>query len=176
MFGVHDLFDLKEFPYPSLFEGVDYAWLAISRIAPFLENQIWESIPEIAGAYIGPKVLIAPGAKIEPGATIQGPAIICENATVRTNAYIRNNVIVGPGSVVGNASELKNCILIGQYCSCQFPSPREWCGYFGFEGLALRQSKCRAVLNKACHSIRRVGRKVRQVGNNFRRPDNPANS
>lgn len=167
MFGVHDLFDIEKFPFPRIFEGIEYAWQAISRIGPFLEEQEWGDPGVFEGAHIGSRVLVDPEATIEPGATVQGPAIICQNATIRANAYIRRNVIVGPGSVVGNASELKNTILMG---ACEAPhfnyvgdSIIGWKGHLG-AGAIVSNLKTTAGSVDVHHGELRIDTGLRKFG------------
>src|ERR1043166_9342995 len=102
MFRPEDLLDLSQFQFPELFDGCEFAWDALRKIADFVKE----------GKVVGK------GTVIEDGATMKGPAIIGRDCDIRANAYIRDNVIVSDGCVLGNASEFKNCVLFN---GCQVP-------------------------------------------------------
>jgi len=121
MFKPADLFDLTQTEHAALFDGCEFAWEALKKIAPYLaeksKNPIWVKLkhafkypPELP-IFVGDRVIIGAGTVVEPGAMIKGPAIIGKNCQIRHNAYIRENVIIGDDCVVGNASELKNALL-----------------------------------------------------------------
>ena len=112
MFKPADLFDLAQTEHATLFDGCEFAWDALKKIAPYLARVTRQSPPHrFPGATIGDRVTIGAGTVVEPGAMIKGPAIIGKNCQIRHNAYIRENVIIGDDCVVGNASELKNAVL-----------------------------------------------------------------
>lgn len=113
MFGVEDYLDLRECPFPELFDGCDRAWDALAKLPDWLRARLR---PEMLGrrigdSFIGPDVQIGPGTVIEAGACILGPAILGANCEVRAGCYIRENVLAGDGCVLGHASEFKNCVL-----------------------------------------------------------------
>jgi len=121
MFKPADLFDLTQTEHAALFDGCEFAWEALKKIAPYLaeksKNPLWVKLkhafkypPELP-IFVGDRVIIGAGTVVEPGAMIKGPAIIGKNCQIRHNAYIRENVIIGDDCVVGNASELKNALL-----------------------------------------------------------------
>ena len=121
MFKPADLFDLAQTEHAAIFDGCEFAWEALKKIAPYLaeksKNPIWVKLkhafkypPELP-IFVGDNVIIGEGTIVEPGAMIKGPAIIGKNCQIRHNAYIRENVIIGDDCVVGNASELKNALL-----------------------------------------------------------------
>lgn len=120
-YHVDDLFDLSQTTHGALFEGVQYPWDALKRLAGYLAQNLK---PGSAGAevhtaaHVGSQVFIGAGTIVEPGAMIIGPAIIGAGCRIRHGAYIRENVIVGDGCVVGNSVELKHCVLFNQ---CQVP-------------------------------------------------------
>ncbi len=120
-YHVDDLFDLSQTTHGALFDGVEYPWEALKRLAGYLSQNLK---PGTTGAevhpaaHIGPQVFIGAGTIVEPGAMIIGPAIIGAGCRIRHGAYIRENVIVGDGCVVGNSVELKHCVLFNQ---CQVP-------------------------------------------------------
>lgn len=120
-YHVDDLFDLSQTTHGALFDGVEYPWEALKRLAGYLSQNLK---PGTTGAevhpaaHVGPQVFIGAGTIVEPGAMIIGPAIIGAGSRIRHGAYIRENVIVGDGCVVGNSVELKHCVLFNQ---CQVP-------------------------------------------------------
>jgi NDP-sugar pyrophosphorylase family protein len=121
MFKPADLFDLSQTDHAALFDGCDFAWEALKKIAAYLEanlpaGQSRSSRPP----GVGEKVIIGEGSVIEEGATIKGPAIIGRGCEIRHNAYIRENVIVGDGCVVGNSTELKNAFLFNKAVAPHF--------------------------------------------------------
>jgi len=115
MFAPEDFFDLKQAPFPELYEDIQYVWEAIPRIADFLKEKIRPRIDSSAkvssGAFIGEQVQIGPNTVVEHGAVILGPAIIGADCQIRSSAYLRQDVIVGDGAVLGNSCEYKNCVL-----------------------------------------------------------------
>ena len=120
-YHVDDLFDLSQTTHGTLFEGVQYPWDALNRLAGYLTQNLKPGTAgaEVhAAAHVGPQVFIGAGTIVEPGAMIIGPAIIGAGCRIRHGAYIRENVIVGDGCVVGNSVELKHCVLFNQ---CQVP-------------------------------------------------------
>jgi len=120
-YHVDDLFDLSQTTHGALFEGVQYPWDALNRLAGYLTQNLKPGTAgaEVhAAAHVGPQVFIGAGTIVEPGAMIIGPAIIGAGCRIRHGAYIRENVIVGDGCVVGNSVELKHCVLFNQ---CQVP-------------------------------------------------------
>ena len=116
MFSPTDLFELKQTSHRSLFEGCNYAWEALNRIAPYIKANLHPGLNNRCegSAFIGDQVYIGEGTVVEDGAMIKGPAIIGRNCQIRHNAYLRENVIVGDGCVVGNACELKNVLLFNE--------------------------------------------------------------
>jgi len=119
MFKPADLFDLSQTEHAALFDGCEFAWEALKKIAYYVAPRA-RQVPakRFPGASIGEKVFIGEGTVVEPGALIKGPAIIGKNCQIRHNAYIRENVIVGDDCVVGNSCELKNVMLFN---GCQVP-------------------------------------------------------
>ncbi len=112
MFKPADLFDLSQTEHAAIFDGCEFAWEALQKIADYVAPRA-KQVPakRFPGASIGEKVFIGEGTVVEPGALIKGPAIIGKNCQIRHNAYIRENVIVGDDCVVGNSCELKNTML-----------------------------------------------------------------
>lgn len=107
-------FDLAEFEYADLFDGVLYAWEVLPRIQQYVKAHL---APGCRGqvadtAVVEADVSIGEGTVVEPGAMIKGPTIIGKNVEIRQGAYIRGSVIVGDGAVVGHTTELKNAILM----------------------------------------------------------------
>jgi len=119
MFKPADLFDLSQTEHAAIFDGCEFAWEALQKIADYVKPRA-KQVPakRFPGASIGRDVFIGEGTIVEPGAMIKGPAVIGKNCQIRHNAYIRENVIVGDDCVVGNSCELKNVLLFN---SCQVP-------------------------------------------------------
>lgn len=99
---IQNLFDLQYTEHSALFEGVEYGWEVLPRIAAYVEKAV-ANTPD--------GVLVGEGTVIEDGAHIKGPAIIGRNCVIRAGAYIRENAIIGDNCVVGNSTELKNALL-----------------------------------------------------------------
>jgi NDP-sugar pyrophosphorylase family protein len=116
MFKPAELFDLSQTAHASIFEGCDYAWDALKKIAAYLDEHLKPGLHHRreGAAFIGERVFIGEGTVVEDGAMIKGPAIIGRNCEIRHNAYIRDQVIVGDNCVIGNACELKNAILFNR--------------------------------------------------------------
>lgn len=113
MFKASDLFDLSQTEHAALFEGCEYAWDALKKLAEYLNAHLKPGLNNHCDgvAWIGDQVYIGPGTEVEDGAMIKGPAIIGRDCVIRHNAYIRENVIIGDRCIVGNASELKSSVL-----------------------------------------------------------------
>lgn len=128
-------FDLTDFPYRDIFEGITNVWEVLSRIKEYLKKTIKPNVSEIRNgrSMIGKTVTLANGSAIhegsflmdnniqlgssvviEPGALICGPAIIGDGSVVRQGAYIRGAVIVGKNCVVGHTTEMKSAIMTGE--------------------------------------------------------------
>jgi UDP-N-acetylglucosamine diphosphorylase / glucose-1-phosphate thymidylyltransferase / UDP-N-acetylgalactosamine diphosphorylase / glucosamine-1-phosphate N-acetyltransferase / galactosamine-1-phosphate N-acetyltransferase len=116
MFKPADLFDLAQTEHGAIFEGCEYAWDALKKIASYLEKTLRPGLKNHCEgvAFIGKQVFIGEGTIVEDGAMIKGPAIIGRNCEIRHNAYIRENVIMGDDCVLGNSSEVKNALLFNK--------------------------------------------------------------
>ncbi len=108
-----DLFDLGQTEHAVLFEGVEYPWDALTRLADYVRGHVRPAQHHraIGHVHIGNDVSIGEGTVVEHGAMILGPAIIGRNCQIRHNAYIRENVVIGDNCVVGNACEVKHTLL-----------------------------------------------------------------
>jgi UDP-N-acetylglucosamine diphosphorylase / glucose-1-phosphate thymidylyltransferase / UDP-N-acetylgalactosamine diphosphorylase / glucosamine-1-phosphate N-acetyltransferase / galactosamine-1-phosphate N-acetyltransferase len=120
MFKPADLFDLAQTRHAALFEGCEFAWDALKKLAAYVEANVRPELRNTCEgrAWIGTRVFIGEGTVVEDGAMIKGPAIIGRNCQIRHNAYIREHVIIGDGCVVGNSCELKHSVL---FDGCQVP-------------------------------------------------------
>ena len=87
MFKPADLFDLSQTEHAALFDGCEFAWEALQKIADYVAPRA-RQVPakRFPGASIGEKVFIGEGTVVEPGALIKGPAIIGKNCQIRHNA------------------------------------------------------------------------------------------
>lgn len=110
-----DLFALDAYEHRSLFDGCQFIWEVLPKIALYLEQYAFQGSEE---SYPGvtfinrQQIFIGQGTQIEPGAYIHGPCIIGQNCTIRHAAYLRGNVIAGDNCVIGHCTELKNVILL----------------------------------------------------------------
>jgi NDP-sugar pyrophosphorylase family protein len=122
MFKPADLFDLSQTEHASIFDGCEYAWDALKKIAAYLAANLRPGLKNRCDgvAFIGEKVFIGEGTVVEDGAMIKGPAIIGRNCEIRHNAYVRENVIVGDNCVIGNSSEVKNALLFNRAVAPHF--------------------------------------------------------
>lgn len=125
MFRPEDFFDLNDFAYADLFDGLEYVWEALSRLEAYLlahtrqEQEIRGSVHP--GAYLlGEHILIEEDALVEPGALIEGPCIIGRGSVVRHGAYVRANTLAGAGSLIGHATETKNAIFLPESKAAHF--------------------------------------------------------
>src|SRR5450755_57003 len=103
MFKPADLFDLSQTEHAAIFDGCEFAWEALKKIAPYLSANLRPALHNKCEgrAFIGKDVFIGQGTVLEDGVMIKGPAIIGRNCEIRHNAYLRENVIIGDGCVVG---------------------------------------------------------------------------
>jgi NDP-sugar pyrophosphorylase family protein len=122
MFKPADLFDLTQTEHAAVFDGCEFAWEALAKIAAYVAAQVRPALHDRCEgvAWIGEKVFIGEGTVVEDGAMIKGPAIIGRNCQIRHNAYIRENVLIGDGCVVGNSTELKNALLFNKAVAPHF--------------------------------------------------------
>src|SRR5574342_708922 len=113
MFKPSELFDLAQTEHAAIFEGCEYAWEALRKIADYLGAHLRPGLQNRCEgvAYIGEKVFIGEGTVVEDGAMIKGPAIIGRNCQIRHNAYLREHVLIGDGRVVGNSTQLKSAYV-----------------------------------------------------------------
>jgi UDP-N-acetylglucosamine diphosphorylase / glucose-1-phosphate thymidylyltransferase / UDP-N-acetylgalactosamine diphosphorylase / glucosamine-1-phosphate N-acetyltransferase / galactosamine-1-phosphate N-acetyltransferase len=116
MFKPGDLFDLAQTEHAAIFDGCEYAWEALRRIADYLKAHLKPGLHNRCEgvAFVGENVFIGEGTVVEDGVMIKGPAIIGRNCEIRHNAYIREQVIIGDNCVVGNSCELKNALLFNE--------------------------------------------------------------
>lgn len=110
-----DFFDLSDFPWKDLFDGVVSVWESLDRIKIYLEkHERWEIDGKVSpNAWLeGGRIAIGEGSVVEPGAMIVAPALIGKNCTIRNGAYLRGNVIAGDGCLIGHTTEVKNSIFL----------------------------------------------------------------
>jgi UDP-N-acetylglucosamine diphosphorylase / glucose-1-phosphate thymidylyltransferase / UDP-N-acetylgalactosamine diphosphorylase / glucosamine-1-phosphate N-acetyltransferase / galactosamine-1-phosphate N-acetyltransferase len=122
MFKPAELFDLSQTEHAAIFDGCEFAWEALKKIAAYLEANLRPGRQHraVGEVFFGEKVHVGEGTVIEAGAMIKGPAIIGRNCEIRHNAYIRDNVIIGDGCMVGNSTEIKNALLFNQAVAPHF--------------------------------------------------------
>jgi NDP-sugar pyrophosphorylase family protein len=122
MFKPADLFDLNRTEHAAIFDGCEFAWEALKKMAGYVAANLRPGLHNRCkgAAFVGEKVFIGEGTVVEDGVMIKGPAIIGKNCQIRHNAYIRENVIIGDGCVVGNSTEIKNSLLFNQAVAPHF--------------------------------------------------------
>ncbi len=108
-----NLLDVSKTIAGAIFEGTEYAWEVLPKIANFILTLGANLDPNIFENK-GDGIWIAKSAKVYPSAFIGGPCIIDEGAEIRHCAFIRGSAIVGKNAVVGNSTELKNVILFDE--------------------------------------------------------------
>ena len=111
------LFNLEHFSHKPLFEGVDYAWEALKRLAAYIAALLREAQPctqvtVMPGAVVEPNVLFGEGVIVEPHTYVKGPSLIGARTVIRHGAYIRGNAIIGEDCIIGNATEVKHAVLM----------------------------------------------------------------
>jgi NDP-sugar pyrophosphorylase family protein len=119
---IQELFDLKSFIHPALFDGCQYPWEVLPRLHDYL-------LQKVAGkkqgqihpqSFVADDADIGEGSVVEPNVVIFGPAIIGKNCVVRAGAYIRGDVLVGNNVVIGHATEVKNSIIMDKVSASHF--------------------------------------------------------
>lgn len=110
MLAVNELLDLTKTIAASIFDGLNYPWEVLEKIAEFIPV-IGAYLPQEEYDHPAEDVWIAKDAVLFETAYIKGPCIIDHGAEVRQCAFIRGSAIVGKNAVVGNSTELKNVIL-----------------------------------------------------------------
>lgn len=147
-----DLLDLRDFEHASLFEGCEFPWQALGRIAGFVRTHLKPAnYGRVLGApLIGAEVLVGEGTVVEHGAVIKGPAIIGRNCRIAAGAYVRENVIVGDGCVLGNSSEFKNALLLNE---AQAP-------HFNYVGDSILGAKAHLGAGAICSNLKSLAGNV----------------
>ncbi len=122
MFKPGDLFDLSQTEHAAIFDGCEFAWEALNKIAAYLEAHLRPALRNrcVGVAYVGERVFIGEGTVLEDGAMIKGPAIIGRDCEIRHNAYIREQVIIGDHCIIGNSCEVKNSLLFNEAVAPHF--------------------------------------------------------
>lgn len=98
-FSPNRFFDLKDFQYPQIFDGIEEIWEAIPRIEKFIKKRT-------------NKILVGKGTKIDKTAVILGPAIIGKNCYIGPHAFLRENCIISDNCHIGHGVEIKNSLLL----------------------------------------------------------------
>jgi NDP-sugar pyrophosphorylase family protein len=110
MIRISELLDLSKTIAAPLFDGREYPWEVLDRIADFILS-LGPFLPAEEYDHPSGNVWVAKDAKVYPSAWIEGPCIIDHGAEVRHCAFIRGSAVVGKNAVVGNSVELKNAVL-----------------------------------------------------------------
>lgn len=157
--ATRDYLDLSQTEHAALFDPDESAWVALSRIAAYLDGLLDAAAsagPLIQGqvherAVVGDQVWIAPGAVVEAQAVIQGPAWIGAGTVVRSGAYLRQQVIAGRDCVLGNSCEFKNAVLFDR---CEVP-------HFNYVGDSILGYRAHLGAGTICSNVRLDRRNVR---------------
>lgn len=119
-----DLYNLDNTEYAEVFEGCQYPWEVLPRIADYVQQHLigTRAGTILPGAFVADNVDVGEGTVIEPGAVIFGPTIIGKNCTIRSGAYIRNggNVLIGNDVYIGHSTELKNSVMLDGSVAAHF--------------------------------------------------------
>jgi NDP-sugar pyrophosphorylase family protein len=110
-----ELFDLNQFTYRAIFEGLEYPWDALKILHRWLLENIQPSIPKNLpeGVHLyGKEIYISPDCLLAPPLTIKAPVLIGAKVELRPGAYLRGDVLVGEGTIIGHDTEVKNSILM----------------------------------------------------------------
>ena len=112
----NSLFSLESYRWRDLFDGCEFPWQALERIADYLKMKRLTGIEvEVPKGVILEKsewIFIEKGTRIEAGACIVGPCLIGAGCTIRHGAYLRENVILGERCVIGHSTEVRGSIFL----------------------------------------------------------------
>lgn len=100
--------NLKE--YPEIFEGVNFVWEAIPKIAEYVKKVTQKA---------GKSIVIGEGTRVSEGAVIEGPCVIGKNCQIRPGAYIRENVVIYDNCIV--RGEMKNSLMMNKSSGAHWP-------------------------------------------------------
>ncbi len=109
-------FDLSNFRYKDIFEGVEVVWDVLKKLPQYLEKADFTIHPETQihpTAIVDKNVAIGKGSTVGPYVVIEGPTVIGENCVVQCHAHIRGNVLVGDYTRIGNYTEVVQALLLG---------------------------------------------------------------
>jgi NDP-sugar pyrophosphorylase family protein len=109
-----DLFDLRGFLYPSLFEGD--LWKPLQKMPSFFSDFDFnkkEGDIHPSAEFLHPELVsIGKNSVIGPNVYIEGPCVIGENCSISHGAYLRKNLIISNNVHIGHATEIKNSIIL----------------------------------------------------------------
>jgi len=119
MLTASHLFDLDQTAHADLFAGTTYAWEALPRLGPYLQQRLsTDKAPNGYTQQVHPSVVIegdvhiGADTTIAPGVYIQGPTLIGDGCQVRHGAHVRANTLLADGGIIGHATETKNAIML----------------------------------------------------------------
>ena len=147
--SVEDLFDLSQFSFSAIFDGIGYPWEVLVRIKTFIAD-CSKQLPADYEQF-SDFVWVGKGTFIEKTAVLKGPAIIGRDVEIRHAAFIRENVLIGDRTVVGNSTEIKNSILFN---NVQAP-------HFNYVGDSILGYKSHIGAGVICSNLKSVGGQVR---------------
>lgn len=131
-----------------LFDGLEYPWEALPRIAGYIDELLRRGIDGYT--QLSPGVWVGRDVKIAATATIEGTAVIGHGTVLRPGAYLRGGVFAGEGCVIGNSTELKNCILMDHV---QVP-------HYNYVGDSILGCRAHMGAGAVCSNLKSDGRAV----------------
>lgn len=113
MFSPEQYFNVKTFPYNTIFTGKTYIWDVLPLLGSYIESQFVKG-KLVANYKESNNIYIGEGTIIEEGVYIKGPAIIGKNCFIGHGAYLRQNCLFADNVSIGHASEVKNSIVLSE--------------------------------------------------------------
>lgn len=110
-FSPEQFFDLSDFSYASLFDGVTNVWEPLGTIEHYLTS-LFERGKIVANYKDSKDVFVGEGTSIDEGVKIIGPAVIGKNCTIGHVAFLRGGNLIGDSVHIGHAVELKSSIIL----------------------------------------------------------------
>lgn len=119
IFKPENFFDLSNFEFRNIFDGVKFVWEVLPKIGSYLESLFKKGI--IVGNYKDKKnVFVGNGSIVQEGVEILGPAVIGRECVIGHASFIRENCIFGNNVHIGHAVEIKNSILLNGATAAHF--------------------------------------------------------
>lgn len=112
-FFKESFFDLTGCCFPEIFDGAEFVWEVLPKIAIYIKLQFQKGIL-IANYKDKRDIFIGKGTIIQEGAVILGPAIIGKNCVIGHGSLVRENCLLGDFVHIGHAVEVKNSIFLNR--------------------------------------------------------------